>query len=75
MWENLSLGFANNTGVDQTAQSDQRIFYSLIGKYHIQTCYLWNFNFLGSLYSWGGWFEQDHVANPEDRYSRHKDHI
>ena len=30
------------------AQSDQRLCFSLFGKYHIQTCYKWNFNFLDS---------------------------
>ena len=28
-------GFANNTGADQPAQSDQRLCYLLFGKYHI----------------------------------------
>ena len=28
-------GFANNTRADQPAQSDQRLCYSLFGKYHI----------------------------------------
>ena len=29
-------GFANNTGADQTAQSDQRLCYLHFRKYHIQ---------------------------------------
>ena len=32
-----------------SAQTDQRLCYSLIGKYHILTCYKRNFNFLDSL--------------------------
>ena len=29
--------FANNTGADQPAQTDQPLSYSLFGKYHMQT--------------------------------------
>ena len=32
-------------------QTDQRLCYSLIGKYHIYTCHQRNFNFLASLCS------------------------
>ena len=34
-------GLGNNKGADQPAhvQPDQHLFYSLIGKYHILTCY------------------------------------
>ena len=39
-----------------STQSDQRLCYSLIGKYHILTCYECNFNFLASLCSWRDWF-------------------
>ena len=28
-------GFENKTGTDQPAQSDQRLCYSLFGKYHM----------------------------------------
>ena len=52
------------------AQSDQRLCYSLIGKYHILTCYKRNFNILASLCSWGDWFESRFHGNPEDRFSR-----
>ena len=31
-----------------SAQSDQRLCFSRFGKYHIQTCYKRNFNFLAS---------------------------
>ena len=34
-----------------SAQADQRLCYSLIGKYHIWTCYERNFHFLASLRS------------------------
>ena len=53
MRENLSLAFANNKSTDQPAhpQSDQRLCYSLIEKYHMKTCYKKNINFLASLYS------------------------
>ena len=52
-----------------SAQSDQRLCYSLFGKYHINACYKWNFNFLASHCSWAGWFESHFVGNPEDRFS------
>ena len=32
-----------------SAQSDQHLCFSVFGKYHIQTCYKRNFNFLPSL--------------------------
>ena len=49
-------------------QTDQHLCYSLFGKYHIWTCYKWNFIFLSSLCSWTGWFESHFVWNPEDRF-------
>ena len=52
------------------AQSDQRLCYSLIVKYHILAWYKRNFNFLASLCSWGDWFESRFVGTPEDRFSR-----
>ena len=57
------------------AQSDQRLCYSLIVKYHIQAWYKRNFNFLASLCSWAGWFESRYVGNPEDRFCRDEAHI
>ena len=57
------------------AQSDQRLCYSLIVKYHIQAWYKRNFNFLASLCSWAGWFESRFVGNPEDRFCRDEAHI
>ena len=53
-----------------SAQSDQRLCYSLFRKYHIETCCRWNFNFLASLCCWGDWFETRFVGHPEDRFSR-----
>ena len=55
-----------------SAQSYQRVCYSLFGKYHIWSCYKRNFNFLASFCSWGDWFEIRFVWNPEDRFSRDK---
>ena len=52
------------------AQSDQRICYSRIEKYHILTGYDRNFNDLASLCSPGDWFESHFVGNPEDRFCR-----
>ena len=43
IWEKTCLQrFANNTGADQTAfaQSDQRLSYSLFGKYHYPHAFL-----------------------------------
>ena len=48
---------------------------SIIGTYHIWTCYRWNFIFLASLCSWAGWFRYDLVTNPEDRFFCVKAHI
>ena len=56
-------------------QSNQRLCYSLIVKYHIQAWYKRNFNFLASLCSWAGWFESRYVGNPEDRFSRVAAHL
>ena len=50
------------------AQSGQRLCYSLIGKYHVKTCYERHFKFLASLCSYAGWFESLCVVNPEDRF-------
>ena len=52
------------------AQSDQRLCYSLIVKYHTQFWYKRNFSSLVSLSTWAGWFESRYVGNPEDRFSR-----
>ena len=53
-----------------SAQFDQRLCYSLTGKYHISTCFKQNFNFLASLCSWRDWFETSFVRHQEDRFSR-----
>ena len=58
-----------------SAQSDQRLCFSLFGKNHIQTCYERNFNYPASLCSWAGWFESHFVGNPEDRCSRVTAHL
>ena len=58
-----------------SAQSDHPLCFSLFGKYHMLTCYEWNFNFLASLCSWVYWFETDFVGNPQDRFSRKETHI
>ena len=57
-----------------SAQSDQRLCFSLFEKYYIQTCYRRIFNFLASLCSRAGWFESGFVRNPEDRFSRDEAH-
>ena len=54
----------------RTTQSDQRLCYSPIGKYHIQTCHKRNFNFLSNLISGKGLFGSHFVRNPEDRFCR-----
>ena len=51
-----------------SAQSDQLLCFSLFWKYHIQTCYKRNLNFLASPCNWGDWFESCFVGNPEDRF-------
>ena len=49
------------------ARSDQRLHYSFIVQYHIQTCYKRNINFLGSRGSWAGLFEHDLGRDHWDR--------
>ena len=71
--ENLSSGVCEQhrrRPACASAQSDQRLCYSLFWKYHITACYRINFNSLASLCSWGDWFETRLVGNPEDRFSR-----
>ena len=51
-----------------SAQSDQRLCYSHIGKNHIWTCFERNFNFLSSLCSWVDWFASHFTGNPEKRF-------
>ena len=46
-----------------SAQSDQRLCYSPIGQYHIQTLAASNI----SISSLAGWFETHFVGNPEER--------
>ena len=47
------------------AQSDQRLCRSYIGKYHVKTGYMRNFNFIASLCSWAGWFGFDLEQTPK----------
>ena len=71
--ENLSSGVCEQhrrRPACASAQSDQRLCYSLFEMYYMLTCYRWNFNFLASLCSWGDLFETRFVGNPEDRFSR-----
>ena len=71
--ENMSSGCREQQGRRPaciSAQSDQRLCFLLFGKYHIQSCYRRNFNFLDSLCSWAGWFEPHFCGNPEDRFFR-----
>ena len=60
-----------------SAQTDQRLYYSLTGKYHIVTCFERNFPILDSLCSRGlrDCFESRFFGNPEDRLSRLEAHI
>ena len=51
------------------AQSDQRLCYSIFGKYHAYSCYRWNFNCLAILCSWGQRFQSRLFGNAEDRFS------
>ena len=51
-----------------SAQSDQRLGYSLNGMYHIKTCYKQYFTILASLCSCVEWFVYDLVGNHEDRF-------
>ena len=62
--ENLSLGF-----LQISEQSDQRLCFALIRKYHILTCFERNFKILASLCSQAGWFESHFVRNPKHRLS------
>ena len=64
-----------SSGVCEHAQADQRLCYSLFGKYYMLICYWWNFNFLASLCSLGDWFETRFVRIPKDRSSRDKAQI
>ena len=43
--ENLFSGFANNKGADQTAQSDQRLLFSLVEKYNYPNLHYTKFQY------------------------------
>ena len=58
-----------------SAQSDQRLCYSFLGKHHIYDCYERNFDFLASLCSCGDWFESHFVWDRDHRFSRDEAHI
>ena len=72
--ENLSSGVCKQqrlTPAYAYAQSDQRLCYSFIGMYHIETCFKQNFIFLASLCRWAGWFES-HCWKPRKQvFLRH----
>ena len=66
--ENLSSGFCRQQRrrpACPSAQTDQHLCYSLFGKYHIWTCYRWNFNIVASFWSWGDFVEYRSVRNPD----------
>ena len=72
MRENLSSGICKHQRrrpACASAQSDQRLCYSLIKKNNIYTCYERKFKYLASLWCRAGWFESHFVGNPEDRFS------
>ena len=74
----------NNMGIDETqallwrrpayesAQSDQRICYSLSDKYSMPTYSMQNFDILASLCSWTDWFENNLIGDPEERFSHYE---
>ena len=73
--ENLSAGVCEqqrHRPACASTQSDQRLCYSLIRKYHIKACFKRYFYFLASLCSWTDWFESHFVGNLEDRFCRVK---
>ena len=51
-----------------SAQSDQRLYYLLPGKYNCKPCYMQNINILACLCIWGGWIDPKLVVDPEDRF-------
>ena len=53
-----------------SAQSDQRLCYSLSGEHSSQGCSIQNSTFLASLCSLGDCFESRFVGTPEDRFCR-----
>ena len=62
-WENLSFGACEQyrrRPAWASVQSDQRLCYSLFGKYISRLATLF------SLCSWAGWFESHYAGNPED---------
>ena len=67
--ENLSGGSNNKRHMlaCASAKTGHCLFYSLIKKYHIETCYKRNFNYIGLQYlcSWSGSFESHFVGNPK----------
>ena len=57
------------------AQSEQRHFYSLFRKNHIENYFEWNLNCLGSLCSGGDWFGSHFVGNPKDNFCLDEAHM
>ena len=58
-----------------SAQSDQRLCWSLPRYYNSSSFYSQNFKPLPSFYGCAGWFESYLVANPEDRFSHDEAHL
>ena len=58
-----------------SAQSVQRLCYSLLRQGNTSSFYIQNFIPLASLYCCAGRFESYLVGNPEDKFSRDEAHI
>ena len=76
--ENLSSGFATNTGADQPTHPRSlisafviRLLETIISKLAPREISI----FLTSLCSWGDWFESRFVGNPENKFSRSEAHM
>ena len=73
--ENLSSGVCEKQRrrpACASAQSDQRLCYSLSGEHSSQACSMQNFTFLASLCSLGDCFESHFVGKPEYRFCRNE---
>ena len=66
--ENLSSGVCEQLRCRPacaSAQTDQRLYYSLTGKYHILPCYERNITIIAILCTWGDWFESSFFWKPQ----------
>ena len=52
-----------------STQSDQRLYYSLSGRYNSLPYCVQSFNIIASLCSLEGWFESYHGETPKERFS------